>query len=415
MPAVPAQIIIAGGGIGGLTLALMLHQCRIPCLVLESASVVRPLGVGINVLPHAIRELEGLGLLPALDAIAIRTRTLSYMNHRGQIIWSEPRGLHAGHDVPQFSAHRGRLQDMLWHEAVARLGPHAIRADARITGAIEDAGVVHVSVMNAASGTEVIEGAALVGADGIHSTLRPLLLGADQPVRWNGIQMWRGAFDFPVFGTGDDMIIAGDVTAKLVFYPVGPGTAADRRLTNWVVYARVAADGMPPPGRESWSRRGAYGDFAHLVAGFALPFVDIEAMAGATEDIFLYPMCDRDPLAFWTRGRITLLGDAAHSMYPVGSNGASQAILDARCLADRLAAAPVPEALARYEAERRPATTAIVHSNRIGGPERVIDLVASRAPDGFARIEDVATQEELAAIVRGYASLAGFAVSGDRP
>ncbi|HQT73330.1 MAG TPA: FAD-dependent monooxygenase, partial [Acidiphilium sp.] len=301
------RVLIAGGGIGGLTLALMLHRSGIECLVLEAAPEIRPLGVGINILPHAVRELASLGLLPALDEIGLRTRALSYLNHRGQVIWTETRGLHAGHDVPQFSIHRGRLQDMLWRTARERLGERALRPDARVAAATEADGAVRVTLTNAAGNRETIAGDVLIGADGIHSALRPLLLDADPPMRWNGIQMWRGALDWLAFGSGDEMIIAGNATAKLVFYPIGQPAAgaAGTRLTNWVVYARTGADGTSPPARESWSRRGAWEEFAPLVAGFALPFVDIERLARATREIFLYPMCDRDPLDRWTRGRIT--------------------------------------------------------------------------------------------------------------
>jgi 5-methylphenazine-1-carboxylate 1-monooxygenase len=207
------------------------------------------------------------------------------------------------------------------------------------------------------------------------------------------------------------MVIAGDAVAKLVLYPIGPGETADTRLTNWVIYARVANAGEPLPQRESWSRLGSYDAFRHLAERLALPFIDIGLLIRRTAEIFEYPMCDRDPLPWWTQGRVTLLGDAAHPMYPVGSNGASQAILDARCLCDRLAALAVPEALAAYEAERLPATSSVVRSNRIGGPERVVDLVAARAPDGFARVQDVATEDELAGIVKGYAQLAGFGLT----
>lgn len=403
------RVLIAGGGIGGLILALMLQRTGIESLVLEAAADVRPLGVGINALPHSIRELARLDLLDALDAIAIRTRTLTYMTERGQVIWSEPRGLHAGHEVPQYSVHRGRLQAMLWHAAVERLGTAAIRADARVIAARETTTGIAVEIETAVGARETVVGDALVGADGIHSTIRAALLGEDPAIRWNGIQMWRGALDWPAFGSGDEMIIAGDAVAKLVLYPIAKGGAAGMRLTNWVVYARIADGSAPPPARESWSRLGSFEDFAPLVARFRLPFIDIEALARATPQIFVYPMCDRDPLRFWTQGCVTLLGDAAHSMYPVGSNGASQAILDARCLTDLLREHPVTEALRLYEMDRLPATAAIVRSNRIGGPERVIDLVAERAPNGFTRIEDVASTEELAAIVRGYATLAGFA------
>ena len=407
----PKPILIAGGGVGGLTLALMLHRRAIPCLVFEAVRTVLPLGVGINALPHSMRELVALGLLPRLDAIGIRTRTLTYANHLGQAIWSEPRGMHAGHDAPQFSLHRGRLQTMLWDAATERLGQAAPISGRRLAGCTQDGAGVVARFETPDGGMQSVAGEALVGADGIHSTLRGLLHPDDGGIRWNGITMWRGAVDWPAFDGGDAMVIAGDGVAKLVLYPIGPGQTPQTRLTNWVIYARVAEPGAPLPVRESWSRPGRYEDFRHLADRISLPFTDVTAMIRATAEIFEYPMCDRDPLPWWTQGRTTLLGDAAHPMYPVGSNGASQAILDARCLADLLTSRPAEEALAEYEAVRRPATAEIVRSNRIGGPERVVDLIAARAPDGFASVHDVATEAELAGIVRGYAQLAGFAVA----
>jgi 2-polyprenyl-6-methoxyphenol hydroxylase-like FAD-dependent oxidoreductase len=405
------RILIAGGGVGGLTLALMLREKGIEGQVFEAAAEVRPLGVGINALPHSVRELAALGLLPRLDEIAIRTRRLTYANHLGQEIWSEARGLHAGHDVPQFSIHRGRLQAMLWQATAERLGEAAPRSDRRLVGFAPEGDKV-IARFRSADGSELEEvGDALIGADGIHSTLRATLHPEDPGIRWNGIQMWRGALDWPAFGDGESMVIAGDAVAKLVLYPIAPGETPETRLTNWVIYARTGQPGEPPPKRENWSRRGQYADFRHLVERLDLPFIDVGAMIRATPEIFEYPMCDRDPLSWWTQGAVTLLGDAAHPMYPVGSNGASQAILDARCLTDLLERMPVAEALAAYEAERLPATAAVVRSNRVGGPERVIDVIAGRAPEGFARIGDVATAEELEGIVRGYAQLAGFAVA----
>ena len=406
----PTPILIAGGGVGGLTLSLMLHDHGIPCQVFEAVRTVLPLGVGINALPHSMRELAALGLLPRLDEIGIRTRTLTYANHLGQEIWSEPRGKHAGHDAPQFSLHRGRLQAMLWDVATERMGPAGPQSGMRLLDCTQDEGGVAARFQRTDGRIETVEGAALVGADGIHSTLRAALHPDDGGICWNGISIWRGAVDWPAFDGGDSMVIAGDAVAKLVLYPIGPGKTPDTRLTNWVIYARVAKPGEPLPVRESWSRPGCYEDFRHLAERLHLPFVHIPAIVQATAEIFEYPMCDRDPLPWWTRGRVTLLGDAAHPMYPVGSNGASQAILDARCLAELLAAKPVARALANYEAVRRPATADIVRTNRTGGPERVMDLVAARAPDGFARLHDVATEEELTGIVRGYAQLAGFEV-----
>jgi 2-polyprenyl-6-methoxyphenol hydroxylase-like FAD-dependent oxidoreductase len=376
--------------------------------VMEAAAAIKPLGVGINALPHAIQQLAALDLLEGLDAIGIRTRQLTYANHLGQTIWSEPRGQHAGHAVPQFSIHRGRLHGLLWQVATQRLGSTAIRAERRLVDYTQQPDHVAAAFQDATGTREQIQADALIGADGIHSTLRASLHPDDPAIRWNGIQMWRGAVDWPAFDGGDSMVIAGDAVAKLVLYPIGPGQSPDTRLTNWVIYARVADPGTPPPQRESWSRLGQYSAFRHLANRLHLPFIDIDKLIQATTEIFEYPMCDRDPLPWWTQGRVSLLGDAAHPMYPVGSNGASQAILDARCLCDQLAIRSVPDALAAYEAERLPATAAIVQSNRIGGPERVVDLIANRAPDGFTRIEDVATETERASIVKGYAQLAGF-------
>jgi 2-polyprenyl-6-methoxyphenol hydroxylase-like FAD-dependent oxidoreductase len=404
-------IIIAGGGIGGLTLALMLEQKGIPCRVYEAAPAVLPRGVGINALPHSMRELASLGLLPKLDDIAIRTRQLTYANHLGQTIWSEPRGMYAGHEVPQYSVHRGRMQAMLWDVATERLGAAALRSGHRLVDFSQDSSGV-VGCFERPDGTrELVEGSALVGADGIHSTLRQMLHADDGGIKWNGINMWRGAVEWPAFDGGDCMVIAGDAVAKFVLYPIGPGTTPATRLTNWVIYARVAEPGDKVPARESWSRPGLHEDFRHLAERLSLPFIDVNAVISATAEILEYPMCDRDPLPWWTQGHVTLLGDAAHPMYPVGSNGASQAILDARCLVDLLAIKPVAEALTAYDAIRRPATAEIVASNRIGGPERVIDLIAARSPNGFEDLGQVASESELKGIVSGYAQLAGFGIA----
>lgn len=400
-----APILIAGGGVGGLTLALSLHERGIPCEVFEAAREVRPLGVGINTLPHAIRELSALGLLPALDAVAIRTRELRYLDRFGNRIWTEARGLHAGHEVPQFSIHRGRLQGVLWQAAMERLGPRRLHTGKRIAGFAQDARGVTARFEDGSTR----RGKALVGADGIHSVLRGLLHPEDGGIRWNGIQMWRGAVDWPAYEGGDVMIVAGDMKEKLVLYPIAPGATPGTRLTNWVVCAQIGDATKPPPRREDWSRPGRLEEVLAHVQRFRVPWLDVEALVRATPEFWEYPMCDRDPLPFWTQGRVTLLGDAAHPMYPVGSNGASQAVLDARLLARLSAEMNVPRALAAYEAERLPATREIVLSNRRGGPERVVDVVSARAPQGFAKVEDVIAPEDLAAIARGYAQMAGFA------
>lgn len=398
-----APVLIAGGGVGGLTLALSLHERGIPCEVFEAAPEVKQLGVGINTLPHAIRELSALGLLGALDAIAIRTRELRYLDRFGNRIWTEARGLHAGHEAPQFSIHRGRLHSVLWQAAMERLGPARIHTNKRLQGYMQDSRSVTVRFTDGSTR----RGKALVGADGIHSALRALMHPHDGGIRWNGIQMWRGAVDWPVFEGGDVMTVAGDMREKLVLYPIAAGATPQTRLTNWVVCAQIGDATQPPPRREDWSRPGRLEDVLPHVQRFRVPWLDVKALVRATPEFWEYPMCDRDPLPHWTEGRVTLLGDAAHPMYPVGSNGASQAILDARLLARLLGEMTVPKALAVYEAERLSATREIVFANRRGGPERVVDVVSERAPDGFANINQVIAQDELAAIARGYAQMTG--------
>jgi 5-methylphenazine-1-carboxylate 1-monooxygenase len=404
------KAIIVGGGIGGLTTALMLRERGITSELYEQGDTIRELGVGINTLPHAIKELEALGLLPRLDAVAVRTYELIYTNRFGQEIWREPRGIDAGFDVPQFSIHRGRLQGVI-HEAVReRLGPDAICCGCRLGAFVQDeAGVSAYFFDREGRHVHTARGDILIGADGIHSMVRETLYPNEGPARWNGSMLWRGALDWPKFLTGRSMVIAGGMAAKLVVYPIGEGAREDRPLTNWAVLVKVG-EGGAPPNKEDWSSVGRFEDLMPHVQRFRIPYVDAKALIEATPEFWEYPMCDRDPLPRWSHGRVTLLGDAAHPMYPVGSNGASQAILDARCLADALSLAEHPmAALHAYEAERLPKTAEIVRANRKGGPEGVIDGVEALAPDGFTDIDAVLPYAEREAIVRGYAQKAGFA------
>ncbi len=404
------KVLIAGGGVGGLTLALMLKQRGIDAEIFEQATEVRELGVGINTLPHAIKELSLLGLLPALDRIAIRTKELVYMNRFGQIIWREPRGVDAGFEVPQFSIHRGRLQSVIHRAVAAEMGESRIHTGCRLGSFTQDeAGVRAFFFDRDGRHVKTATGDVLIGADGIHSTIRSLLFPQEGPPSWNGIMLWRGATDWAQFMDGQSMIIAGGMAAKAVVYPIAPGLRPDAPLTNWAIAVKLGDGTAPPPRREDWSRRGRLEDLVPHIQKFQIGEVDVKALIMATPEFWEYPMCDRDPLPRWTHGRVTLLGDAAHPMYPVGSNGASQAILDARCLADLLVASDSPQAaLAAYERERLPATAQIVRMNRKGGPEGVIDAVETLAPEGFRDIDDVLTFEQRQSIVRGYASVAGF-------
>ena len=407
------KALIIGGGIGGLATALCLHDKGVEVEVFERSREIRELGVGINTLPHAIKELADLGLLEALDAAAIRTHELIYTNRLGQEIWREPRGLDAGYDVPQFSIHRGRLQGVL-HQAVReRIGDENLHTghDCVDITQDDDRATAHFVTRSDGEGTLERSGDIVIAADGIHSATRARFYPDEGPPAWNGIMLWRGATEWPPFLTGRDMVIAGGMDAKLVLYPISNDTEdPDKVLMNWAVGAKLGDGSGPPPRREDWSREGRLDEVLPFVENvFKLDVLDAVALIRATPEFFEYPMCDRDPIPQWTFGRVTLLGDSAHPMYPVGSNGASQAILDARCLTDMLLAHDDPRAaLKAYEAERVPVTTEIVETNRKGGPERVIDVVTQRAPDGFDKLEDVASQEELAAIVGGYSQLAGF-------
>jgi 2-polyprenyl-6-methoxyphenol hydroxylase-like FAD-dependent oxidoreductase len=404
------SILIVGGGVGGLATALTLHARGIDCVVYEQSAAIRELGVGINILPHAIKVLVELDLLAQLDAVAIRTRELIMTDRRGNEIWREARGLHAGYDVPQFSIHRGHLQGVLYRAVCERLGETAVVVGRKLVGFEQDrdGALAHFGDQYG-NHAETIRADGLIAADGIHSTVRAAMYPHEGPPRWNGTMMWRGATDWPKFLSGSSMIVAGGTDTKLVLYPIAPGAKPERRLTNWAVCSKIAEAGATPPRREDWSRAASPDELRPYLERFAVEYVDLRALVSATPTFYEYPMCDRDPLPRWSQERVTLLGDAAHPMYPMGSNGASQTILDAREIAQCLAAtSDVAEAFRRYEDARRPTTARVVQMNRAGGPEGVIDVVERLAPEGFSRIDDVIGRDELEAMLKSYANAAGF-------
>ncbi|HEV7648134.1 MAG TPA: flavin-dependent oxidoreductase [Actinophytocola sp.] len=402
------KVLIAGAGIGGLVTALRLHHAGIESEVFEQGEQIKELGVGVNLLPHAVAELAELGLLDEIAATAIRTHELFYTHRLGQEVWHRPCGTAAGFRIPQFSVHRGRLQGLLYRAVTERLGADAVHTGHRLVGFDQDAqGVRARFADHDGDALDQAHGDVLVGADGIHSAVRATFYPDEGPPRWNGVLMWRGATEWPEFGTGRSMIIAGGKD-KLVVYPVAEGSKPGTKLTNWAICVTKGEPGMPPPSRQEWSKPADPSMFEQYFDRFQLPGIDHRALIMATEQIFEFPMCDRDPVPYWTKGRVTLLGDAAHPMYPMGSNGAGQAILDARCLADNLASHADPgEALRAYEQERLPATADVVQRNREGGPEGVIDVVEDLAPDGFDKLEDVIDPAELARIVNDYAQASG--------
>jgi 2-polyprenyl-6-methoxyphenol hydroxylase-like FAD-dependent oxidoreductase len=395
------RAVIVGAGIGGLATALSLHAAGIEAEVYESVAELRPLGVGINLLPHAVRELTELGLADRIAEVAIATDALVYANRHGQEIWREPRGLAAGYRWPQYSIHRGTLQMLLLAAVRERLGPEAVRLGRE--GVSFDAdGVVRFRDGGTARGDVVI------AADGIHSALRAQAYPGEGPPIWNRRVLWRGVTEAEPYLGGRTMVMAGHGAQKFVCYPIDPAAAArDRSLINWIAELRFG-EGHEWR-REDWNRPGRLPDFLPQFEDWDFGWLDAPRVIREAGHVFEYPMVDRDPVERWTFGRVTLLGDAAHAMYPIGSNGASQAILDARTLAYRLATeASVDAALAAYEAERRPATTRLVLANRGEGPERVMQLAEDRAPHGFDRVTDVIPQAELEAVADGYKQVAGF-------
>lgn len=400
------RVVVVGGGIGGLAAALSLHAAGVGDVqVLEAAPEIRPLGVGINLLPHAVRELTELGLGERLGALGVATAELGYYNRYGQAIWAEPRGVDAGYRWAQYSVHRGGLQMMLLQAVRERLGVDAVRTGAVVAGYEDTADGVRIRL---ADGTAV-DADVLVAADGIRSAVRRQLFPDEGPPPWNGLVLWRGTTRVaaPAFLGGRTMIMAGDGTEKFVAYPITDVPDADGRVVvNWI--AERPLD-VPPPAPGDWNRPAEPADILRYFGDWRFDWLDVPGIIADAGAVFEYPMVDRDPLPRWTHGRATLLGDAAHAMYPIGSNGASQAILDARVLAYHLGTAEsVDLALAAYEADRRPATTALQESNRRLGPEIVMRIVHERAPQGFADIDAVLSRAEREEAAAAYKRTAGF-------
>lgn len=357
--AAPADIVIVGAGIGGLTTALALHARGLRATVLESAPVIRPLGVGINIQPVAVAALTGLGLGAAMAATGIATHEHRYLNSRGATLWTEERGVAAGHTAPQYSIHRGELQMMLLEAVRERLGADAVRTGVDVRGFEQSDDGVRVL---AGPGAETVaEAGVLIGADGLHSAVRAQLHPEEPPLRTTPVRMWRGLTELPEFIDGRTMIIAADDRGnRMVAYPCSR-RHADRGtvLLNWVA---LAAD---PTGSGTSPGPGRLEDLLPHFADWDFGWLDIRSALLAGTGILHYPMVDRDPLPSWGEHRVTLLGDAAHPMYPIGAHGASQAVLDGAALATELASGDETVAALRgYEEDRRPATTAIVHANR---------------------------------------------------
>ena len=403
------DVLIVGGGIAGLATALSLHAEGIDVAVRESVPEIQPLGVGINLLPHAVRELDALGVFDELESVGIASTTLAYFSARGQLIWEESRGRAAGYQWPQLSLHRGTLQMVLHLTAVERLGADRVVPGRHLT-AIDhhDSGATaHFECRDGSGGIESVDAGIVVAADGIHSTVRQQRFPHEGMPLWNGALLWRGAVEYDPILDGRTMVWAGHPDQKFVAYPIRD-LDNGKQLVNFI--AEYRTDDRELLEREDWNRAGNLNDFAPRFDDWVFDWLDIPELLRAAPGTFLFPMVDRDPLDYWTEGRVTLIGDAAHPMYPIGSNGASQGILDARVLSGciRSHRNDPDRALAIYEAHRRPATSAIVLANRGLGPEMPMRLVHERAPEGFDHINDVISPEEILEVTNGYRRTAGL-------
>jgi 2-polyprenyl-6-methoxyphenol hydroxylase-like FAD-dependent oxidoreductase len=395
------EVLIVGAGIGGLTLALTLHEAGIPCRVFEASPEIRPIGVGINVLPHAAKELAALGLRDVLVSAGIATAESAFFNRFGQLIYREPAGIAAGYDWPQVSIHRGELQMLLLRAVRERLGRDSVLTGYQCVGVEQGDGFAAVRF----AGREPVRGSAAIACDGIHSALRKQFYPTEGAPLYSGYNMWRGVTVWPRFLTGATMVRAGWLAnGKMVIYPIRD-LDDGRQLVNWVAEIET-----PRHLDRDWNRSGSLDDFLPAFADWHFDWLDVPALIRGAETVLEFPMVDQDPLPRWTFGRVTLLGDAAHPMVPRGSNGAGQAILDARAMADCLVAASgVPAALTRYEALRLPPTTNVVLTNRRNPPDAILREVYERTGDKpFARIEDVIPEAELRAITDRYKTVAGY-------
>lgn len=405
------EVSIIGGGVGGLTLALMLHQKGIATRVYESVSEIKGLGVGVNLLPHASREMCELGLRDALAAVAVTTRESSFYNRYGQLIFSEPCGLHAGYDYPQFSIHRGDLHAVLVQAFKERVGADRLHLGWRCTGFKEDGDGVILHFDDPVSGKprESVRAEVAVGSDGIHSQVRKQMYPNEGPPNYSGITMWRGVTRAKPFLTGASMVRIGWLnTAKVLIYPIRDSIDSDGlQLINWVV--DIAATEFIDT--RDWHVPGRIAEFMPMIADWKFDWLDVPALCEAADVVLKYPMVDQDPLPGWTRGRITLLGDAAHPMYPRGANGAAQSILDCRALTDNLVrySSDPGKALLAYEADRLPSTARVVLTNRLNPPDAILREVYERTGDKpFNSIDDVISQNELAALSTSYQKVAGY-------
>lgn len=405
------KVIIAGGGIGGLAAALTLHQIGVPCVVYEAAREMRPLGVGINLQPNAVRELLDLGITEAdLDGVGLPAKEWALVGLNGNDIYAEPRGKAAGYRWPQYAVHRGRFHMLLHARVVERLGADAVQLGRRVTSYRKTADGVVATLEHADGGSSEVTGALLIGADGIHSAVRAQMHPNQPPIHWGGAVMWRGTTWGKPTRSGASFIGLGTHRHRVVIYPIShPDPATGLSMLNWI--AEVTLDNADGWKQQGWFRQVPTSEFAHHFDGWVWDWLDVPAMIREADSAYENPMIDRDPVSTWRDGPVLLIGDAAHAMYPTGSNGGTQAIVDARELGAAMVAHGATEAaLAAFDAKLCGPISQLILRNRGAGPFGLLNLVDERCGGTFDNIDDVIPPAERAAFMAGYKAAAGFAI-----
>jgi 2-polyprenyl-6-methoxyphenol hydroxylase-like FAD-dependent oxidoreductase len=407
----PETVLVAGAGIGGLSLALTLHQIGVPCMVMESVSALNPLGVGINLQPNAVRELYELGIGPdLLDSIGIQAKEWALVGLNGSDVYSEPRGLLAGYKWPQYAVHRGQLQMLLYKTALERLGADALCTGMRVTGYRNHAEGVTALVRHRDGRQTEVRGALLIGADGLHSAVRAQMHPSQPPIQWGGAIMWRGTSPGVPIRSGASFVGLGTHRHRVVFYPISqPDPDTGLATINWI--AEITVDNSEGWGDGDWNKRADIDEFVHHFADWDYDWLDVPAMLCGADEVFEYPMIDRDPVPTWVDANVALLGDAAHVMYPTGSNGASQAIVDARVLGAAFVEHGVTaRALRAYDVELCEEISALVLRNRGAGPFGLLNLLDERCGGVFDDIDNVIPAAERDEFMGRYKAAAGFAI-----
>lgn len=404
-----SKVIIAGGGIAGLTLGLTLHQIGVPFTVFEAAREMKPLGVGINLQPNAVRELFDLGITADdLDKVGLPAEEWALVGLNGREVYAEPRGLGAGYNWPQYAVHRGQLHMLLYDTLISRAGADAVQLGAKVTGYTKDSAGV-VATVQAAGANNTETGAVLVAADGIHSAIRAQMYPDQPPIHWGGAVMWRGTVRAKPMRTASSFVGLGTHRHRMVIYPISKPDEDGTALINWI--AEVTMDDAGAWQQDGWFKPVAIDEFIHHFEEFRYDWLDVPAMLRDADCAYVNPMIDRDPVPSWVDGAVALMGDAAHAMYPTGSNGASQAIVDARVIGAKMFEHGVTKtALAAYDAQLCAPVSELVLRNRGAGPFGLLNLLDERCGGVFDDIETVISADERKDFMAKYKAAAGFAI-----